>query len=204
MHNKKKLMEKKKAQRFNRGKLELTQSSQELVAAAAVVFMKNSKKYNGKYDDMNWKVGTTYTELINCLRRHLAQFETGVDIDKESGLPHIFLVAANIQMLLHNYLHFPENDDRDKRFPIDFSEFTKYLKSEEEVPKYVGSAESLVPQEIMDNTISFQDAIDMGFFNTSADMSNPYMNGGEPVNEYCSGNCMECDFEDEDDNSGCA
>lgn len=121
-----------KALRFNSGKIELTQGTTELLAAAAVVFMKNSKKYGGKYPDSNWRKGAPYSELLNCLKRHLAQFESGVDIDKDSGLPHLFLMVANLQMLLFNTLHHPENDDRDTRFPIDFSEFTKYLKAKEE------------------------------------------------------------------------
>lgn len=124
------LPEKEKALRYNKGKLELSQCAAETIAAIATVFQKNSERFGGKYPDGNWKKGAPYSELIGCLERHLAQFKTGVDIDEESGLPHLFLAAANIQMLIFTMMNHPEFDDRDKRFPINFKKFTKYLKQE--------------------------------------------------------------------------
>ena len=46
--------------------------------------------------------GHYYSNLIGSLERHLANFKAGVNIDEESGLEHIILVAVNA-MFLYNY-----------------------------------------------------------------------------------------------------
>lgn len=42
-----------------------------------------------KYAADNWRGGIQYTRLIGAIKRHLSAIERGVDVDPESGLPHI-------------------------------------------------------------------------------------------------------------------
>lgn len=67
-----------------------------------------------KYDSHNWRKGFNWTRLIDSLQRHMLAFNDGVDIDKESGLPHIDHVAANVMMLQEHYHKALGIDDRYK------------------------------------------------------------------------------------------
>lgn len=121
---------KKQAMRYNNNKVELTQCPISAIAAISTVLMKNSKRYGGKYDDGNWKLGAPATEYINCCLRHLFAYSSGVDIDETDGLPHLWKSLTNLAMATENSLRYPENDDRFKESPVDFEEFTKYMKKE--------------------------------------------------------------------------
>jgi len=47
----------------------------------------------GKYDDRNWEKGIAFNRIYAAIRRHLALFWSGEDLDEESGLPHLSHVA---------------------------------------------------------------------------------------------------------------
>lgn len=65
-----------------------------------------------KYGDYNWQAGIRTTRLQGALRRHLAAWAAGEDLDPESGLPHLAHASCNIQMLIWMCKHRPELDDR--------------------------------------------------------------------------------------------
>ena len=65
-----------------------------------------------KYEDYNWRKGLDWTRLIDATQRHLLAFTSGIDIDAESGMPHIDHVAANIMMLQDHYHCGLGKDDR--------------------------------------------------------------------------------------------
>lgn len=118
------------ALRFNKNKIELTQCPVSAIAAISTVLMKNSKAYGGKYPDKNWAKGAPSTEYINCALRHLFQYSTGIDLDEEDGLPHLWKALTNLAMATEISLTRPEKDDRFKESPIDFKEFSKFLKKD--------------------------------------------------------------------------
>jgi len=66
----------------------------------------------GKYARDNWKNGFNYTRSIDALLRHVFAFLSGEDKDPESGLNHIHHAACNIEHLIYDIAHHPENDDR--------------------------------------------------------------------------------------------
>jgi len=126
-----------KALRFNKGKLELSQCPEELVAAVAAVLMRNSEHFGGKYPRANWTKGAAYSQLIDCLERHLAAFKSGVDLDTGAtgdGMPHLWHLATNVAFLIFNSVHHPENDDRNKKYPFDPDIFTSFLKTDVSIP----------------------------------------------------------------------
>lgn len=51
------------------------------------------------YGERNWEKGIPYMTLLSAAKRHLLQFELGVDNDHESNLPHLSHALANIAML---------------------------------------------------------------------------------------------------------
>lgn len=65
-----------------------------------------------KYDAYNFCKGLSHTRLLDAAFRHLFAYTWGEDIDAESGIPHIFLAGANLNMLSYMVKNHPELDDR--------------------------------------------------------------------------------------------
>lgn len=65
-----------------------------------------------KYAANNWRGGMPYSRLIASLERHLAEFKKGIDLDPESGLPHIDHLGCNWHFLSYFTKHRPDLDDR--------------------------------------------------------------------------------------------
>lgn len=124
-------MEKKDALRFNTGKIDLSYCVPETMAAISIVFMRNSQNYGGKYPDNNWRECAPMSQYMSSLGRHKAYLESGQEIDEETGLPHLWLMAANLQMAIYMMIHHPEKNDIKPSSGIDFSIFTKHLRSKE-------------------------------------------------------------------------
>lgn len=84
-------------------------SNQALIEIAKV-FGHGAKKY-GKY---NYKSGIHYSRIIGAAYRHLGAFNSGEDLDKESGISHIAHLGCCVVMLLDYIADHPELDDRFK------------------------------------------------------------------------------------------
>lgn len=67
-----------------------------------------------KYADHNWRKGMDWSRCIGSLKRHLSEFEKGIDIDPESGLRHIDHIACNAMFLSEYSLTHKNLDDRYK------------------------------------------------------------------------------------------
>ena len=65
-----------------------------------------------KYAARNWENGILISRCYAGLRRHVAAFMRGEDIDPDSGLPHLFHANANLQFLWAMPRIHPEMDDR--------------------------------------------------------------------------------------------
>lgn len=65
-----------------------------------------------KYDENNWKKGISYSRLHGAVRRHLAAWSMGEDLDPESGLPHLAHARCGLDFLIWMSKHRPELDDR--------------------------------------------------------------------------------------------
>lgn len=76
-----------------------------------------------KYDVDNWRNGFEYRSLLDSLKRHLSDFEDGVDFDEESGLPSLALIGTNLAFLIEHFDKGLGQDDRvrvEKGQPLTF------------------------------------------------------------------------------------
>lgn len=84
----------------------------EALAAGAV-----SLEYGAnKYEQRNWEKGLPWQQMIDSLRRHLDDFERGLDYDNGhydgSGLPQISMIMASAMMLSASVIRGIGEDDR--------------------------------------------------------------------------------------------
>lgn len=108
------------------GKPQLSYISRELLEAMAQVRAFGAKKYARD----NWKQGFKYNRTIDALLRHIFAFLSGEDNDPESGLNHIYHAACNIEHLIYDIKHHPENDDRTKSLTLGI-DASKFMNNEE-------------------------------------------------------------------------
>jgi len=80
----------------------------EALGEVARVFAFGAKKYAA----FDWKT-TEHYRYVDALYRHMADYLSGEDYDKETGLPHLAHAASNCLILLWHFLHLkPENRNR--------------------------------------------------------------------------------------------
>ena len=83
----------------------------EALIAAAV-----SLEYGAvKYDNRNWEKGLPWQQMIDSLKRHIDDFERGIDYDdgeNGSGLPHVCMIMASAMMLTASVIRNIGEDDR--------------------------------------------------------------------------------------------
>lgn len=100
------------AERYNKGKVQLSLVDPLFIEEVAKVMELGARKY-GKD---NWLKGQPYMQVLDSMKRHIAEFEHGESRDKESGLHPLAHVACNVMFLLRYDLDaaYEENelDDR--------------------------------------------------------------------------------------------
>lgn len=102
-------LETAKALRSNVGKLRYDLLEPYAIQELARVFTKGAEKY----EDNNWlNGGMDYSKMLASLKRHIAAFEMGEDIDPETQCHHMALAAWNALGIVTYSRYFPENDDR--------------------------------------------------------------------------------------------
>lgn len=67
-----------------------------------------------KYGRYNYKAGIDYSRIIGAAYRHLGAFNSGENIDPESGKSHLAHLGCCVFMLLEYIKNNPERDDRYK------------------------------------------------------------------------------------------
>ncbi len=81
--------------KFDQGKLQLDLIPPEAVLALGRVLTFGAAKYNSH----NWRGGIKYSRVSAALLRHLMAWESGEDLDPESGFSHIDHVICNAAFL---------------------------------------------------------------------------------------------------------
>ncbi len=101
------LVDIEKGLRYNEGKLRYDLLEPYAIQELVKVFTAGSKKY----EPNNWLKGMSWTSVLASLKRHVAAFEMGEDIDEIDTL-HMANVAWNALALVSYYRYHPEYDDR--------------------------------------------------------------------------------------------
>lgn len=65
-----------------------------------------------KYGAHNWRSGIQYSRLLSATMRHLNSFNSGNDLDGESGISHLAHAACNLLMLIEYQTLKLGKDDR--------------------------------------------------------------------------------------------
>lgn len=65
-----------------------------------------------KYARNNWMKGQAWSIPLACALRHLAAWQSGETVDKESGVNHLAHAICNLRMLTLYETTYPEGDDR--------------------------------------------------------------------------------------------
>jgi len=103
------------AARWNAGKVKLHLVPLTLIADIARVFEHGETKYKS----WNWAKGGMYSDLYDCVLRHLNTFFYGLEHqDEETGLHPLDHALASLLILKHAVNTYPDGDDR----PVHFSE----------------------------------------------------------------------------------
>lgn len=68
-----------------------------------------------KYAAHNWRGGISYSRLLGASLRHLFAILRGVDLDAESGLPHVYHASCCLMFLAWMMNHRKDLDDRYKQ-----------------------------------------------------------------------------------------
>ncbi len=90
------------------GKPELDLVSSAFLNELSQVLMFGAKKY-GRW---NWKRGFESHRLISATLRHLNKYNSGEDVDEESGLSHLAHAAANLMFMIDLNKHGRLTDTR--------------------------------------------------------------------------------------------
>lgn len=92
------------------GKPDLSYISLTLLEEVAKVREFGAKKYARN----NWLKGFKYTRSIAAALRHIMAFNTGENLDSESGLSHVAHAICCLEHLLNDIKNHPENDNRNE------------------------------------------------------------------------------------------
>lgn len=94
--------------RYNRGKARVTLVPFEVLLALAEHYTIGAEKY----EDNNWRKGLKYNDTMDCAMRHIIAFQTGENMDEETGSHHLIAAIWNL-VALHYFELYP---DRYKEF----------------------------------------------------------------------------------------
>jgi hypothetical protein len=110
-------MRNKLAERKNNGKLRWRNFPLFLMKPLIEVAQRGEEKYSTH----NYLKGGEQNQYLDCIKRHLEQFESpfSSDIDEESGVNHLAHVAWNALVAIYMLEHFSDLDDRFKDISSD-------------------------------------------------------------------------------------
>jgi hypothetical protein len=87
----------------------------ELIPSSALIELARVLMHGAeKYGDQNWRNGMAWSRLFGAAQRHLWAWNTGEDIDPESGMPHLAHALCNIAFLVAYSVDVMGSDDRFK------------------------------------------------------------------------------------------
>ena len=123
----------KTAAKFDQDKLRY-----DLIPPEADLGLANVLTYGAeKYEERNWEKGTDFMRIVGAIKRHLAAFEMGQDIDPKTGLLHVDQIATNaafLQTFLRRGIGTDNRVQHYKDHPFDgdlVANFIKFVNGED-------------------------------------------------------------------------
>lgn len=93
--------------RYNNGKVQTREVYPDFIMGIGDVLTAS----RAKYEHYNWCKPTKLSTPYESAMRHLMQFQSGEDFDKESGKHHLLHVATNIMFMYYHITNNPEESD---------------------------------------------------------------------------------------------
>jgi hypothetical protein len=72
----------------------------------------------GKYDENQWEKGMPWRKHFASLQRHLWKWQSGEDLDPESGKSHLHHALARVAFLITYQARGVGEDNRPRRLPV--------------------------------------------------------------------------------------
>jgi Domain of unknown function (DUF5664) len=94
--------------RYNSGKVQTREIDPQFLLGIGEVLTKSRDKYPA----FNWTLPTDFSTPYESLMRHLMSFQSGEELDAESGKHHLLHVATNVMFLYYQSQNHPDRDDR--------------------------------------------------------------------------------------------
>ena len=110
--------------KFDTSKLRLDLIPPELEIAVAAALTYGA----AKYDARNWEKGYDSGRAYAAVRRHLLAYWAGEDLDPETAIPHLWLAAAMIAILLTFEARGVGTDDRGPKVDLTQDLAAAYVK----------------------------------------------------------------------------
>lgn len=111
-----------KGTKFDNDKTRVDLVDSEFITSIAKVLTHGAKKYAPN----NWRKGIEYSRVYGALQRHLLQWQSGIENDEESGLPHLWHAGCCLMFLIYYTNHsddcYEELDDRYKELESSVSD----------------------------------------------------------------------------------
>lgn len=101
--------------KFDKGKAQLSLVPLAALEEEAKVFEFGAAKYGRD----NYKAGMDYSRLIDAALRHINAFNSGEDLDPESGLSHLGHARCCLAMLLYYKAKGKGTDNRYKEMVVE-------------------------------------------------------------------------------------
>jgi hypothetical protein len=96
------------APKFDAGKLPLSLVPTDMLRAVARVLAFGAKKYKA----WSWTAGKDWSRDYDAAMRHMVDWHDGIDLDPESGEPHLAHALCDLSFLLVSTLRGLGKDDR--------------------------------------------------------------------------------------------
>lgn len=95
------------SKRLNQGKIQTREIDPSFILGIGEVLTKS----RAKYDHFNWCRPTKLSTPYESMMRHILAFQSGEDVDKETGSHHLLHAATNIMFMYYHIINNPEESD---------------------------------------------------------------------------------------------
>lgn len=142
------------AKHFSEGKSGVDQIPPQVLLELGRVYEMGERKYGRR----NWLKGTAWHEFYGSALRHILRWQSGEDLDDESGLPHLSHAIWNLVALQHFQMNGIGTDDRLTGSPLkgspkdllsDYSMDTALsrVRAEQDIAELIKRVNSLKPSK---------------------------------------------------------